>query len=67
LRFPEVFETEDTLDPVSHNLPCPNCGNGQDTQNFCEDHRSLGEVTAADRSRMRVVKQYLAGLLDVFI
>jgi hypothetical protein len=67
LRFPEVFETEDTLDPVSHNLPCPNCGNGQDTQNFCEDHRSLGEVTAADRSRMRVVRQYLVGLLDVFI
>lgn len=63
LRFPEVFEIEDTLDPVSHILPCPNCGNGQDTQNFCEDHRSLGELAAVDRSRMRILKQYLSGLL----
>ena len=62
LRFPEVFETEDTLDAVAHLLPCSNCGNGQDTQNFCEDHRVMANPTAADRSRFRVVKEYLKRL-----
>jgi hypothetical protein len=62
LRFPDVFETEDTLDTVMHVLPCSNCGNGQDTQNFCEDHRMHTKVTAADRSRLRVVKDHLRRL-----
>lgn len=59
LRYPEVFETEDILDAVSHVLPCSNCGNGQDTQNFCEDHRVISEARTIDRSRLRAVKEYL--------
>ena len=59
LRYPEVFETEETLDAVSHILPCSNCGNGQDTQNFCEDHRVLAKTTTIDRSRLRAIKEYL--------
>ena len=62
LRFPEVFETECTLDTVSHVLPCSSCGNGPDTQNFCEDHRILPSVTATDRSRLRVIKEHLRRL-----
>ena len=62
LRFPEVFETEDTLEAVSHVLPCSNCGNGQDTQNFCEDHRVLTKTTTIDRSRLRAVKEYLVSI-----
>jgi hypothetical protein len=63
-RFPDVFETENILDTVAHVLPCSNCGNGQDTQNFCEDHRSEPITTKADRSRLRTIKQHLEGLFS---
>jgi hypothetical protein len=63
LRFPDVFETEDILDTVSHVLPCPNCGNGQDTQNFCENHLGQQLVTTEDRSRVRAIKERLRRLL----
>ena len=69
LRFPEVFQTGGVVDTVTHILPCPSCGNGSDTQNFCENHHTIPLTTSGDplsqqalrdhRLRIEAIKDYL--------
>ena len=67
LRFPEVFADADSCAEslTTHRLPCENCANGQDTQNFCEAHRRLPGPESHDRSRVQAIQRRLRAMFPL--
>ncbi|KIX04430.1 uncharacterized protein Z518_05298 [Rhinocladiella mackenziei CBS 650.93] len=66
LRFPEVFwEGEGAVDIVRstrHLLPCSFCGNGSDTQIFCDRHNTSNVVTEIEGKQMVVILDQIRAL-----
>jgi hypothetical protein len=66
VRFPNIFADDLDAKPTDHILACPHCGNGPDTQLWCDEHRLAASLSKPDKVFVKITRECLADLRKWF-